>query len=1325
MRSRDAALTAVHERLTRAATDQDLSEILTEEALREAEELKTLTDPGEDLDAAYVLGTFHWFRHLALPDGADRDDLTAAARFFAPVFQANPEAVPEPLHGLYQPGRGQQIGPDMAALNNRAVEMLTAYERTAEVSRLTEAIELFRAAAAIGPVGDRYRAMVLSNLASVLQTLSARTGNTAALAEAVRVRSDAVAATPVGHPERSTYLSNFGNALRELAERTGDITVLAEAVQALRDAVAAMPIGHPDCGVVLSNLAGALQAQFEGTRDAAAIAEAVQALRKADDATPADHPDRTAILTNLADALQTQFESTGDAAAIAEAVKARREVVDANPANHPNRATYLSNLGNALRALSARTDDTAMQAEAVQVGWDAVAATQADHPSRAAILNNHGIAVQELSARTGDTAMLAEAVGLFRNAVAATPADNPNRAWHLNNLGNALQALSARTGDTALLAEAVALFRAIVATTGADHPNRTAILANLGKALQVWSARTGDVAVLQEAAQAGREAVAATPGDHPDRAGRLSDFGGTLQALYRHTGDTSVLAEAVQAGRDAAAAPDDHSSRAAILNNLGNALQALYERTGDSALLTQAVQAARDAVAATPTGHPERAMYVSNLGNALKMLAERTGDISQLQEAAQAGRDATAATPASHPDHARHLSNFAAALVELFERTGDTAVLEEAVQASRDAVTATPASHPDYPLRLNNLAGSLHALSERTGDSALLAEAVQTFRDAAAATPVGSPGHAERHCNLGIALVVLSESTGDSAVLAEAGRCFTQAAENTSSPATVRMRSYRGVAEVADHGEGSPQEALAAVEAAVGLLPQVAARALIRADREHRLGQQSSLAGQAAATAVAAGRPVRAVELLEQTRGVLVADTLDARSSDLTQLRIQQPSLADEFDKLRAHVDALDHADISAAKSAASSAGGQNLTQRRQDAYAAWDELIERIRGIADFEDFLRPPDIGQIASHTREGPVVFIYTSPSRCDALILADDPDGQVRLVPLTNLTGEDAYRRTSRLIAARQVTANPGTDLTEQIAAQAEILDLLTWMWDTITGPVLATLGHTTTPASGQQWPRVWWCPVGILAYLPLHAAGHHDEVAASQAHPRTVLDRVISSYTTTVRGLAYARSQHPRPGKALIVAVPDPPGALPLPGVAAEASALADLIPDAHLLAHPTRRTVLAALPSHPVSHFACHGYADWANPAASQLVLYDHATTPLTVADVSARHLVGGLAYLSACDTAITSPALANEAVHITAAFHLAGYQHVIGSLWPINDTIARDLACDIYDQLTHHGTGPPDTSRSPHALHNATRRLRDRYPAIPTLWAAHTHTGT
>ncbi len=69
---------------------------------------------------------------------------------------------------------------------------------------------------------------------------------------------------------------------------------------------------------------------------------------------------------------------------------------------------------------------------------------------------------------------------------------------------------------------------------------------------------------------------------------------------------------------------------------------------------------------------------------------------------------------------------------------------------------------------------------------------------------------------------------------------------------------------------------------------------------------------------------------------------------------------------------------------------------------------------------------------------------------------------------------------------------------------------------------------------------------------------------------------------------------------------------------------------------------------------------------------------------------------------------------------HLAGYAHVVGTLWPVDDTTARD----IYRQLTRDGSTPPEIGHAAHALHHATRTLRDQHPDKPALWAGHTHIG-
>jgi len=167
---------------------------------------------------------------------------------------------------------------------------------------------------------------------------------------------------------------------------------------------------------------------------------------------------------------------------------------------------------------------------------------------------------------------------------------------------------------------------------------------------------------------------------------------------------------------------------------------------------------------------------------------------------------------------------------------------------------------------------------------------------------------------------------------------------------------------------------------------------------------------------------------------------------------------------------------------------------------------------------------------------------------------------------------------------------------------------------------------------------------------------------------------------------------------VIVPVPDIPGAA-LPGITEEVTAISALIPGAHLLPNPTRESVLKT-PSntHHIAHFACHGRAHRINPTESQLILADHAATPLTVADISALQLDAQLAYLSACETSVTAPRLADECLHI------------IGTLWSIDDSTASELAADFYAHLTDDGAAPR-TDRCAHALHRATKRPRARHP--------------
>jgi CHAT domain-containing protein len=122
--------------------------------------------------------------------------------------------------------------------------------------------------------------------------------------------------------------------------------------------------------------------------------------------------------------------------------------------------------------------------------------------------------------------------------------------------------------------------------------------------------------------------------------------------------------------------------------------------------------------------------------------------------------------------------------------------------------------------------------------------------------------------------------------------------------------------------------------------------------------------------------------------------------------------------------------------------------------------------------------------------------------------------------------------------------------------------------------------------------------------------------------------------------------------------------------------------------------------------------------------LRDHQHKPLTVADIAVLNVPGQLAFLSACDTAVAIRQFTNETVNLTRAFHLAGYQRVIGTLWPVADEAAVELCTGFYKRLTKNRADPPAPDLAARALHQPVRELRRRYPDAPTHWAAHTCTG-
>ncbi|MEU4240913.1 CHAT domain-containing protein [Actinoplanes sp. NPDC026619] len=409
------------------------------------------------------------------------------------------------------------------------------------------------------------------------------------------------------------------------------------------------------------------------------------------------------------------------------------------------------------------------------------------------------------------------------------------------------------------------------------------------------------------------------------------------------------------------------------------------------------------------------------------------------------------------------------------------------------------------------------------------------------------------------------------------------------------------------------------------------------------------------------------------------------------------------------------------------------MAESRVQLAREWDTLVDQARRLGpEFADLLRPPTAESLRPAVAGGAAILVNVTARRSDALVVTVDG---TRPVPLPLTAAEAAelanrhLRRVAELdraaarldLAGERVIRHPdGASYQEHYAAvvalqdardrlDADLTETLARLWDTVAEPALA---------EQSDGARIWWCPAGLLSFLPLHAAGRPDRPGAS------VLDRTVSSYTPTLRALARARAGPDtagRTGQMLVVAVPEAPGEPPLPQALEEAEVVRAAVPAERLTvlagAEATRAAVLGALPAHDWVHFSCHGALDYEDPSRAGLLLHDGR---LTVADLGRGDYPGSFAFLSACHTAAGGIRLPDEVITLAAGVHHSGFRHVLATLWAVDADVALALARSVYAGFTP-GAGRPDIAAVTRA---AVLERRAAEPGRPSRWAMFTHTG-
>jgi CHAT domain-containing protein len=537
------------------------------------------------------------------------------------------------------------------------------------------------------------------------------------------------------------------------------------------------------------------------------------------------------------------------------------------------------------------------------------------------------------------------------------------------------------------------------------------------------------------------------------------------------------------------------------------------------------------------------------------------------------------------------------------------------------------------------------------------------------------------------------EKHGSQNDLEQAASLLMESVEITNAPPRDQLTSMMEAARMLMLFEPPRWNDLSRVtEAAVRLLPLVSTRALKQTDQQHALRQFGGLAGFAAAVALQMKKePSHAVELLESGRGVIMGLRFETQT-DLTQLRrtAEGAKLAARFEHLRDQLDA-DTLTPGAVIGPLSSMPRVN----RHNVQREFEILKEDIRRLPKFANFLKPLEASKLMEAAAWGPIVVINVS-FRCDALLVRTSGISKLPLSP-------QFYSQISE-------TVNNSSSVHSSTTLQL--------LWDMLARPVLDYLGFRAAPKDNEAPPRIWWVSTDWLTRLPLHAAGYHRPGSS-----QTVIDRVVSSYSPSIKALIHARERRQgdcldtASGTALLISMDKTPdisnaGLYDLKYTEDEVEIVSSLVPEDMprvQLPEPNKDKVLAQLDKCAVFHFAGHGTSHPVDPSKGCLLLTDWLENPLTVVDLTGLRLYQNppwLAYLSACSTGENqAQGLLDETIHLMSACQLAGFQHVIGSLWTIDDKYSVDTAREVYDTMKRSEWAGDAVARG---IRNAALRLRE-----------------
>ncbi|KAG1877225.1 CHAT domain-containing protein [Suillus subluteus] len=927
------------------------------------------------------------------------------------------------------------------------------------------------------------------------------------------------------------------------------------------------------------------------------------------------------------------------------------------------------------------------------------------HPDHATALTNLAYARLKGHIRN-DLQDIDTTTSLFREALALHPRGHPDHSLSLYNLTKALTWRHNKKSTAADIREAAKLYHELLPLCPEGTCLRSVAAGANGADYVINGCNNLPIDASDEGIHLRRVILELCLLGHQHRPRALDKLAWVLQSRFQQHGNIDDLDTSIQLRRDAVSlCPKGHTGRACYLNNLAFSLVSRFRHQGKPNDLDETISLDEEALRLRPVGHKYRGASLDNLGLALVSRFHKRGNIDDITRAISLHREALSLCPPGHPCRDTTLNNLAFALDTRYDKLHVSKDLKEAIDLYRECLQSVRHDHPERHTYLQNLGFALCLRFMRTRENEDVEEAIQLCQESLAAV---SLLHLSRHfgyMRLKDAYLSRYQILHDPVDLSLAVENFRLASQHPTQGYPQRIiQAYNWTVVAKHHDHGSTLEAYLAFFELLDAHLTTRSSATSRREAAAAFHVARSLPVDAASCAIRDDNLRHAVELVEQGRGQQwsLASRLKTPVEDLESAN---PKLTHNYLELSRRIsNAAQSSATITDRAAADRAETEYRRLTRQ-----WEAAVAEIRKLQGFSHFLLPPSYADLQAAARQGPVIILIASQYSCSTIIVPTS--GEPHHVPLPSVALVDLNNLKDRFARAIRHSSIMGPKVPRN-----DLIVLLRTVWDQIMLPIVNVLEHVLKLKHGS---RIWLCPTAAFTSIPLHAA-HPFQTKADRSKEPCLEDLYICSYTSTLSALVRSRQMmKKRVAPSFVTIGQGQPGAgkgKALLAVDSELELVHKLVPatanrttisgDA-----ATRIGTLEALEQNTWVHLACHGKQDPAQPYNSHFVMRNEH---LTLLDIMEKHIPHAeFVFLSACHTAVGDKETPDEVIHLAAGLQFSGFKSVIGTLWEVDDYVAKHVVKAFYENVfaDMEDGGVMDCTKAAWALNRATHTVKTKVP--------------